>query len=1000
MIACPTSEALRDLLRGTLSDLDAVPLRDHLGGCASCVEELDRLSDDPELARWVADGWEDGDGGEPTRDFVRDRVRAARDAALATTSGPSGGPSGPPPSLEPPDRDGDLGRLGPYRVQAVLGRGGMGVVFRGFDDQLQRVVALKIIHAGSASERTRARFVREARAAARVEHDHIVRVHAVASPPDGPPYLVMEYLDGASLAEMIRLRSRIAPREAARIAAEVADGLAAAHASGLVHRDIKPSNLLFDSATGRAKIVDFGLAFASAQPIIETQEGVIRGTPAYMSPEQVRGQDGIDSRSDVYSLGVTLYEALTGDLPFRGTPPMVLRQVLADEPKPPRRLNDAVPRDLETICLKAMAKEPGRRYPGANEFAADLRRWLAGEPIQARPVGPIERSWRLVRRHPKVATLAAALVLTLVGGVVGVLWQWRRAEASAREANAYLRKTLEAVDGYFVKVSESRLLDVPNLQPLRQELLMAARDYYEGLLRDRPDDPRIGVELAKARSGLATVVSVLGSTDESIGLFRQSLAEFDRIIKETPGDVVPRYDRLACLIRLAGVQFLGSRMDEARRTYRLVLAEGEALRRERPGDLEPIQATYAAHHGLGTTALEQRIEPDRMIADFERALADNRELLDREPTRTAFLRNLSRTADRLGAAYYAQGRPDEAVAAFEQSYRVTQRLVADHPESLEYRHALSTCEQNQANIASVRSLTLHGAAALEKLEQARQAYHRAAAIDRQLIRENPRLDTYRIDLMAVLTRASIVEAAAGRSDQGLALLGEARNEAGLLADPEGERYYRKTSLIEVLLFTAYAHAEAGRDDEAVKAMDEADRLAASLTANERSIRLAADQRELRNACTRAMIAWEAGRVIDAVAAWDRASALAPDPLRPIVAFFREMHRAETDATGDTRPDPGRALGMIPLADSICASDFLSAGTLVNYARIHALAAIVAAPADRERFLARSVFLLEKARDAGYFRAPRHLERVEADPVFARLGVRPDYQEFQRRQGDQ
>ena len=192
----------------------------------------------------------------------------------------------------------------------------------------------------------------------------------------------MEYLAGPTLGRLIEPGSGMEPRRAAELIAQVADGLAAAHDAGLVHRDIKPDNIMIDSPTGRAKLMDFGLAREEAGGESLTREDILAGTPTHMSPEQARGQP-LDGRSDVYSLGVTLYECLTGEVPFRGTPHMVIRQVCEDEPRPPRRLNDRIPRDLETICLKAMAKEPAGRYPSARDLGDDLRRWLRGESIRA-----------------------------------------------------------------------------------------------------------------------------------------------------------------------------------------------------------------------------------------------------------------------------------------------------------------------------------------------------------------------------------------------------------------------------------------------------------------------------------------------------------------------------------------------------------------------------------------------------------------------------------------
>jgi serine/threonine protein kinase len=185
------------------------------------------------------------------------------------------------------------------------------------------------------------------------------------------------------------------------------------HAAGLIHRNVKPSNILVDERTSRAKITDFGLACSQAAPGGLTREGCMAGTPTYMSPEQARGDAHLDGRSDVHSLGSTLYEALTGVAPYRGAPHLVLRQVIEEDPRPPSQLNDRIPRDLETICLKAMAREPARRYPGAGDLAEDLKRWLRGEPIVGRP----ERLLRWCRRNPRVAALSASLGRCPAGGV-------------------------------------------------------------------------------------------------------------------------------------------------------------------------------------------------------------------------------------------------------------------------------------------------------------------------------------------------------------------------------------------------------------------------------------------------------------------------------------------------------------------------------------------------------------------------------------------------------
>jgi WD40 repeat protein len=319
-------------------------------------------------------------------------------------------------------RAGDLPRvLGKFQLVALLGRGSFGAVYKARDLELDRWVAVKVPRAGCfASAEEQERFLREARSAAQLNHPHIVAVHDVAHDGD-LPYLVSDYVEGRTLAERLAER-RPAFREAAGLAAQIADALDYAHRRGVVHRDVNPRNILLDAA-GQAHVTDFGLAHREGGGILVTLDGQVLGTPAYMSPEQAAGQvRKVDRRSDVYSLGVVLYEMLTGEVPFRGTIHRLLDQVIHDEPRPPRQMNDRIPRDLQTICLKAMAKAPARRYATAGDLAADLRRYLRGEPIQARPVGRGEKLWRWCRRHPVEAILLGLTALLLVV-LAGLGWQ-------------------------------------------------------------------------------------------------------------------------------------------------------------------------------------------------------------------------------------------------------------------------------------------------------------------------------------------------------------------------------------------------------------------------------------------------------------------------------------------------------------------------------------------------------------------------------------------------
>lgn len=417
MESCPTPDAIAAFLDGAVASPERGALERHVEHCRHCQALLERLTADSmlgEVGTWLRKAPTPRDGLIGLRQLVATDDAAVEPAVTRDTA---------PCPVVPPG----------YELLEELGRGGMGVVYRARQELLGRIVALKTIGSDDfESPSKRVRFRTEAETIAAIQHPNIIQVHEIVETSDAL-WLVLEYCGGGSLST--RLADGPLPAsEAALLVESLARAADAAHASGVVHRDLKPANILFTSAQ-LPKIADFGLARRLDWSDV-TLAGTVMGTPSYMAPEQARGSStDLGPATDVYALGAILYECLAGRPPFRAaTAPETLRQVLDVDPLPPRRLQARTPRDLDTICLTCLEKSPSRRYATAGALADDLRRWLDGLPIRARPLGPLARTARFAARKPLVATLALSFVASVIAGMGIAAWQWRRAEQALSQA--------------------------------------------------------------------------------------------------------------------------------------------------------------------------------------------------------------------------------------------------------------------------------------------------------------------------------------------------------------------------------------------------------------------------------------------------------------------------------------------------------------------------------------------------------------------------------------
>ena len=516
----------------------------------------------------------------------------------------------------------DLPRIHGHEVREVLGRGGMGVVYKAWHCRLQRPVAVKMLLAGAyAQSQELERFLREAETVAGLRHANIVQVHE-AGDVDGRPYFTMEFVEGGSLAQQLAGTPQPA-RQAAALVAAVAEAVHAAHQRGIVHRDLKPGNILL-TADGTPKLTDFGLARHLEGTAGLTQSGAPLGTPSYMAPEQAEGKlRDVGPAADTYALGAILYELLTGRPPFLAeTAAETLRQVVSQAPVPPSRLNAAVPRDPETICLKCLEKDQRQRYASAAALAEDLQRFQRDEPIVARPVGPAGRVLRWTRRHPTRAALVAtalAMVGLAIGGGAWLVQQRaeRRAESRSAVGTAVsqalsLRKRLH--------FSEAREL----LEEALRQLGPAGPDDLRRQVEQARDDLKLAESLDAARMRAATPIVGRFETVGAGSLYAESLYE-ETLTKAGLGGPGDDSEAVAARVRDSGMRaeivaalddWASITPDSARRKWLLAVARGADPDTSR----DRLRQPKLWDDGPGLTKLLKELSADELSSQLTTAL--------------------------------------------------------------------------------------------------------------------------------------------------------------------------------------------------------------------------------------------------------------------------------------------------------------------------------------------------------------------------------------------
>lgn len=697
--------------------------------------------------------------------------------------------------------------LGDYELLDELGKGGMGIVYRAKQRRANRVVALKIIRPdrlGSLSASSQAgiieRFRKEAQAAARLHHDNLVTVYEVGE-IDGCHYFSMQYVEGSSLADRLR-KGPLDNKEAARFLEPICRAVHAAHQVGVLHRDIKPQNILIENETLRPRIADFGLAKLADDEAELTQSGEMMGTPPYMPPEQFGDAANCTAKADIYSLGASLYHSLSGRPPFQAaTSIATMRQVLEQDAVSLRTLNAAVDVDLETLCMRCLEKEPERRIGSAEELADELQRYINGEPILSRPLSRTQKLVRWCRRNPVVAVLIGAVAASLLLAVGALAFTAVKTEQARQDVAKSLGETkvaqalsevsfqdaLSAVNEFFTRVSEERLLNEPGTQGLRKELLDLARTYYLRLLDRRGTDDSVQEELAATHYRLGLITEELESPQASLKSYETARSMLTIQLQKHPTSTARQKLLSNTLNAMGRAQTRLGDLDKAEALFK----ESRQIRAGLVGaTTELAERTeferLLANTGMNLALIEkQRGNLDDALTLMTQAQQERQLSLKQEPKNRKLRRDLAKGDYNLANLAIDRDEPSAAATVEKHARQAIERfeeLLKEQPDDLDDRHQLALCYQLLADTESALIVTEpdRRIPAIDHYRQARTALER-------LVARNPGIPRYQFELAQLLGNLAELELDQKQIEAALKLLDRAEELVSALLKDQPAR---------------------------------------------------------------------------------------------------------------------------------------------------------------------------------------------------------------------